>query len=81
MAGSAQQRGPQRPGVDRPIRRDDIEDRLRELREELDNVKESTMGAGIAAGAGAILLLIIVAFLLGKRRGKKKYAFIEIKRV
>jgi hypothetical protein len=71
----------EQPGVDRPIRRDDIEDRLRSLRGEIDNVKASTLGAGIAAGFGAVLLLIILAFLLGKRRAKKKYAFIEIKRV
>ena len=69
------------PGVDRPIRRDDLEDRLRSLHGDLDSVKESTLGAGIAAGAFLVFLFVVLAFLLGKRRGKKKYAFIEIKRV
>ena len=69
------------PGVDRPIHRDDIEQRLRTLRGEVDSVKESTLGLGIAAGGGLLLLLIILAFLLGKKRGKKKYAFVEIRRV
>lgn len=69
------------PGLDRPIQRGDLEDRLRALRSDIDNVKQSTLGIGIAAGGILFLLLIFLAFLLGKRRGKKKTAFIEIRRV
>ena len=69
------------PGVDRPISRDDLEVRIRDLKDDLDKVKESTLGLGIAAGGVALLVLLLLVFLLGKRRGKKKYAFLEIRRV
>lgn len=69
------------PGVDRPITRDDIESRLRALQGDVESVKESTMGAGVAAGGALLLLLLVIAYLLGKRRGNKKYAFVEIRRV
>ena len=69
------------PGVDRPITKEDLEARLRNVRDEVGKVKESTLGAGIAAGGAALVLLVILAFLIGRRRGKKKYAFVEIRRV
>ena len=69
------------PGVDRPIRREDLEGRLRDLKDDVDMIKESTLGLGIAAGGIALLVLLVIVFLLGKRRGKKKYAFLEIRRV
>ena len=69
------------PGVDRPIRREDLELRLREIKDDVEMIKESTLDLGIAAGGIALLVLLLVVFLLGKRRGKKKYAFLEIRRV
>ena len=68
------------PGVDRPIDRTDLEDRLRSLRTDVETVKTSAAGAGIAAGIGLALLFVLVAFALGRARGKKKYAFVEIRR-
>ena len=69
-----------RPGVDRPIHRSDLEDRLRSLRSDVDTVKESAAGAGVAAGIGLAVLLVLLAFIIGRGRGKKKYAFVEIRR-
>lgn len=69
------------PGLDRPITRDDLEVRLRTVRDDVSKVKESTLGAGIVAGSAALLFLVIFAFLLGRKRGKKKYAYVEIRRV
>ncbi len=69
-----------RPGVDRPIQRSDLEDRLRSLRSDVDTVKESAAGAGVAAGIGLAVLLVLLAFIIGRGRGKKKYAFVEIRR-
>jgi hypothetical protein len=68
------------PGLDRPIDRSDIESRLRTLKDDVDTVKESAAGAGLAAGLGLALLLVLLAFVLGRARGKKKYAFVEIRR-
>lgn len=68
------------PGVDRPVERHDIENRLRDIRSDFDSVKQSAAGAGLAAGLGVALLLVVVAFLIGRKRGKAKYAFVEIRR-
>ena len=65
---------------DRPIQRDDIESRLREVRSDFDSVKQSATGAGVAAGIGLALLLVVLAFVIGRKRGKAKYAFVEIRR-
>ena len=35
--------------------------------------------AGVAAGAGVVLLLLV--FFLGKRAGKKRSAIVEIRRI
>jgi hypothetical protein len=69
-----------RPGIDRPIQRSDIESRLRAAQAEVKGVKDSTVGIGIAAGGLAALLLLLLAFLIGKRIGTKKYSFVEIRR-
>lgn len=77
---SSVDRAADRPGVDRPIQRTDLEDRLRSLRTDVETVKTSAAGAGIAAGIGVALLLVLMAFILGRARGQKKYAFVEIRR-
>jgi hypothetical protein len=69
-----------KPGVDRPVERNDIENRLREFREDFDNVKQSAAGAGLLAGLGVALLLVFLAFVIGRKRGLAKYAFVEIRR-
>ena len=68
------------PGVDRPVDRADIESRLRDVRNDFESVKSSAAGAGIAAGIGLALLLVLIAFIVGRRRGLAKYAFVEIRR-
>ena len=68
------------PGVDRPVERADIEHRLRDLRTDFESVKQSATGAGLAAGLGVALLLVLAAFIIGRRRGQAKYAFVEIRR-
>lgn len=68
------------PGVDRPVDRSDIENRLRDVRNDFESVKSSAAGAGIAAGIGLALLLVLIAFVIGRRRGLAKYAFVEIRR-
>jgi hypothetical protein len=71
-----------KPGVDRPVTRADIEAKLREIRgtaeEELPNPPESAQRGGLAVGAAALLVL---AFWLGRRRGRKKSTIVEIRRI
>lgn len=70
----------EKPGVDRPIKLNDIEDGLRSLKSDINTVKESAAGAGIAGGIVLALLLVLLAFSIGRARGKKKFAFVEIRR-
>jgi hypothetical protein len=77
---NANDKGSNQTGLDRPIDRSDIESRLRTLKDDVDTVKESAAGAGLAAGLGIAVLLVLLAFVIGRARGKKKYAFVEIRR-
>ena len=68
------------PGGDRKIELSELEHGLRSIKEDIDSVKESASGLGIAAAVGVALLLVFFAFLIGRRRGKQKYAFVEVRR-
>ncbi|MDZ7679693.1 MAG: hypothetical protein U5K29_14215 [Acidimicrobiales bacterium] len=63
------------------INRDDIEAKFRELQSEVDDTVESSMGAIFVAGVAGAVGLLIVAFLLGRRKGKKQSTVVEIRRV
>jgi hypothetical protein len=63
------------------ISRDDIESKLRELQGEVDENLESARSVGIAAGVGVAVLLVLLAYFLGRRRGKKRQMVLEIKRI
>jgi hypothetical protein len=65
----------------RPVTRDDIEAKIREIQGGADAGADAARGAGIAAGAAVLLLALVVAFLLGRRRGKKRRTVVEIRRV
>jgi hypothetical protein len=67
-------------GDSTPVSRNDIENKLRGLQEDYESVKKSAAGAGLAAGLGIALLLVALAFVIGRKRGKAKYAFVEIRR-
>ena len=71
---------PSGPVVDRPIKRNDLEKSLRSIKDDIDSVKESASGLGVAAVIAVALILMLLAFVIGRRRGKQKYAFVEIRR-
>jgi hypothetical protein len=64
-----------------PITRADIETKLRELRGEATQTAETARNTALIVGAVAVVAVVGVAFLLGKRRGKKKTTVVEIRRV
>ncbi len=66
---------------DRPITRDDIEAKLRELRGEVDERVEEAKTPALAIAIGAAVVTIAVAYWLGKRRGKKRQMVLEIRRL
>lgn len=59
---------------------DDIKAKLTEIQGEATQQVESAKSQLIAAGAVAGLLLLIIAFLLGRRGGKRASAVIEVRR-
>jgi uncharacterized membrane protein YvbJ len=63
------------------ITRDDLETRFRQLQDSVqgrvEDKKQTLMTAGIVAG----VILLLIVFLLGSRRGKKKTTLVEIRRV
>jgi hypothetical protein len=67
--------------TERRVERSDIEAKLREIRGEVTATADSAKSYIVAAGAAAAVLLVGVAYLLGRRKGKKKTTVVEIRRV
>lgn len=72
---------PTKDGHAAPVTRADIEAKLAEIRGELDEGAERAKGVGLAVGAVAVAAVVLGAYFLGRRRGRKRRAVIEIQRV
>ncbi|MGH9118742.1 MAG: hypothetical protein ACRD0A_12945 [Acidimicrobiales bacterium] len=59
----------------------DLEQKFRELKGDVDEEVKNAKGYAIAAGVAVVVVVVTVSFLLGKRRGRKKSTFIEVRRV
>jgi len=59
------------------VERADIEAKAREIEQALVETKESAQEKAVLVTV-AVVVIIAVAFLLGRRRGKKGAAFIEV---
>jgi hypothetical protein len=81
MSPRRKRRKQQSTDVPKKITRDDIESKLRELQGEVDTNLESARTVGLAAGIGVAILLVLVAYMLGRRRGKKRLTVLEIRRI
>ena len=65
----------------RPVQRDDLEAKMRELQGEVDETRRSATGTVVAVGAVVAVTVIAIAFLVGRRKGKKRTTILEIRRV
>lgn len=63
------------------ITRDDIEHKFRDLRGDVDAGVEQARGYALVAGSVAIALLVLGAYLSGRRRGRRRATFVEIRRL
>ena len=64
-----------------PITRADIESKLREIRGGVDATAQAAKPVGLAVGMVAAVAVIGAVYLLGRRRGQKRSAVVEIRRV
>jgi len=64
-----------------PIGRGDIERKLRELQGGVTDTKEAATTTLITVGAVVAVGVIAVAFLLGRRKGKKRTTVVEVRRI
>jgi hypothetical protein len=63
------------------ITRDDLEAKFRELEGEAREQVASARSTAITAGIVGLLILLLLAFLVGRRRGKLRSTVVEIRRV
>ena len=67
--------------TDTPITRDDLESSFRSLKDDIDRSADQAKSKLIPAGISFAFLLLVVAYLLGKRVGKTKSTVVEIRRI
>ena len=67
--------------TDRPITREDLRAGVAGIPGEVTEKAEDAKTTVLAIGAGAVALIVVVAFVLGRRKGKQDKTYIEIRRV
>ena len=65
----------------RRITRADIESKLREVRGEVEEKGEAAKSTGLTVALIGVAAVVGLAFLLGRRRGRRKSTVVEIRRV
>lgn len=63
------------------ITRDDLEAKFRAIQDEVQGKVEDKKQTMVTAAAVAGIVLLLLFFFLGKRSGKKKTTFVEIRRI
>jgi len=63
-----------------PITREDIEAKANEIVSAVDQTAESAKNTAVAAGL-VIPVLILIAFVFGRRRGSRNKTMVEVYRV
>ena len=63
------------------VTRDDLEQRFRQLQEGVRGQVDDRRSTFLTAAGIGGLLVVLASFLLGRRSGKKKTTYVEIRRV
>jgi hypothetical protein len=64
-----------------PLSRDDLESSFRAFKDDLDRSAEEAVSKAMPFAIGGGILLLVLAYLIGKRVGRKKSTVVEIRRV
>jgi hypothetical protein len=67
--------------TDRPITREDLRAGFAGIQGEVTEKADDAKTTLLAVGAGIVAVVVVIAFVLGKRRGKQDKTYIEIRRV
>jgi len=59
----------------------DIKAKLSEIDGGLQSKAKAAAPTGVAVGAGLLLAVVVVAYTLGRRRGRKRQTVVEIRRI
>jgi hypothetical protein len=65
---------------DQKITRDDIKAKLAEIQDDATHTVEDAKSQIIAGAAIAAIVLLLLAYLVGRRGGRKRSTIIELKR-
>ena len=63
------------------ITRDDIEAKFREIKGDVDTTVEQAKPIGMVVGVALLVGSIGIAYLMGRRKERKRRTIVEIKRV
>ena len=67
--------------VSKPVTRQDIEAKLRELQARVEDEAEQAKPSIIRVGAAVAAGVIVLVYLMGKRRGRIRSTVVEVRRV
>ena len=59
----------------------DIRAKLAQIDSSFQQTTKAAAPIGLAVGAGAVVVLLVVVFAFGKRRGAKRSTVVEIRRI
>ncbi|HEX3541927.1 MAG TPA: hypothetical protein VHT75_15950 [Acidimicrobiales bacterium] len=65
----------------KPVTKADIEAKLREIKGDVDEAADDAKPVLEIAAIAGVILMILLAYFLGRRKGKKKTTVVEIRRV
>ena len=63
------------------ITRDDLVAKFKAVTGEVESTTEQVRNIAIAVGAAIVVILVLLAFLSGSRRGRKASTVVEIRRI
>lgn len=64
-----------------PISRDDIRAKAEQIRQQADASVSSTASTGLAVVGVAAVVAILLAYLLGRRKGRSARTVVEVRRL
>lgn len=67
--------------IDQPVTRDAIEAKLRQIKGEVDTSTAAAKPVALVVGVVVAVAVVGLAYVMGRRKGKKKTTLVEVRRV